>query len=108
MIDPSLRDAAIRAQGADPNTAAILFDVVLGFGSHDDPARELARALSDAQAAARAQGRTLALIGHVCGTDGDPQDKAAQVRQLEAVGALIVGSNVEAALLAAHLAAQRA
>jgi succinyl-CoA synthetase alpha subunit len=108
MIDPSLRDAAVRTQGADPNTAAILFDVVLGFGSHDDPARGLAQALVDAQTAARAQGRTLALIGHVCGTDGDPQDKAAQVRQLEAVGALIVGSNVEAALLAAHLAAQRA
>ena len=108
MIDPSLRDAAVRAQGADPNTAAILFDVVLGFGSHDDPARGLAQALADAQSVARAQGRTLALIGHVCGTDEDPQDKAAQVRQLEAVGALVVGSNVEAALLAAHLAAQRA
>ncbi|HEY6512579.1 MAG TPA: acyl-CoA synthetase FdrA [Burkholderiaceae bacterium] len=108
MIDPSLRDAAIRAQGADPDTAVILFDVVLGFGSHDDPAHGLAAALADAQREARAQGRTLALIGHVCGTDGDPQDKAAQVRQLEAVGALIVGSNVEAAWLAAHLAAQRA
>jgi len=108
MIDPSLRDAAVRTQGADPNTAAILFDVVLGFGSHDDPARGLASALTDAQREAHAQGRTLALIGHVCGTDGDPQNKAAQVRQLEAVGALIVGSNVEAALLAAHLAAQRA
>jgi hypothetical protein len=46
---------------------------------------------------AQAAGRTLALIGHVCGTDGDPQDKAAQVRQLEGAGALIVGSNVEAA-----------
>jgi succinyl-CoA synthetase alpha subunit len=108
MIDPSLRDAAVRAQGADPNTAAILFDVVLGFGSHDDPARGLAQALADAQTAAHAQGRTLALVGHVCGTDGDPQDKAAQVRQLEAVGAVIVGSNVEAALLAAHLAERRA
>jgi FdrA protein len=64
--------------------------------------------LADAQSVARTQGRTLALIGHVCGTDEDPQDKAAQVRQLEAVGALIVASNVEAALLAAHLAAQRA
>jgi FdrA protein len=108
MIDPSLRDAAVRTQGADPNTAAILFDVVLGFGSHDDPARGLSQALADAQRKARAQGRMLALIGHVCGTDGDPQDKAAQVQQLEAVGALIVGSNVEAALLAAHLAVQRA
>jgi hypothetical protein len=108
MIDPTLRDAAIRTQGADPNTAVILFDVVLGFGSHDDPARGLAQALADAQSAARAQGRTLALIGHVCGTDGDPQDKAAQVSQLQAVGALIVDSNVEAALLAAHLAERRA
>ena len=104
MIDPTLRDAAVRAQGADPNVAVILFDVVLGFGSHDDPARGLAQALVDAQGAARSQGRTLALIGHVCGTDGDPQDKAAQVRQLEAAGAIIVGSNVEAALLAALVA----
>lgn len=104
MIDPSLRDAAVRIQGADPHTAAILFDLVLGFGSHNDPARGLALALADAQRQARASGRTLALIGHVCGTDGDPQDKAAQVRQLEDAGALIVGSNIEAAQLAAHLA----
>ena len=108
MIDPTLRDAAVRAQGADPHTAAILFDVVLGYGSHDDPAGGLAQALADAQREARAQGRTLALIGHVCGTDGDPQDRAAQVRALEAAGAIVVGSNVEAALLAAHLAARRA
>jgi hypothetical protein len=108
MIDPSLRDAAVRAQGADPQTAAILFDVVLGFGAHANPALGLAQALADAQRAARAEGRTLALIGHVCGTDGDPQDKAAQVRALEGAGALIVGSNVEAAQLAAELAAQLA
>ena len=87
MIDPSLRDAAVRTRAPTRTTAAILFDVVLGFGSHDDPARGLAQALADAQREARAQGRTLALIGHVCGTDGDPQDKAAQVRQLEAAGA---------------------
>jgi len=108
MIDPSLRDAAVRAQGADPQTAAILFDVVLGFGSHDDPAAGLAQALTDAQRQARAQGRMLALIGHVCGTDGDPQDKAGQIRQLEAAGAVVVGSNFEAAMLAAHLAAHLA
>ncbi len=108
MIDPLLRDAAVREQGADAQTAAILFDVVLGFGSHEDPARGLAQALVDAAREARPQGRALALIGHVCGTDGDPQDKAAQVRQLEAAGALIVGSNVEAAALAAHLATRLA
>jgi succinyl-CoA synthetase alpha subunit len=108
MIDPSLRDAAVLEHGADARTAAILFDVVLGFGAHDDPARGLAQALAAAQRSAQAQGRTLALIGHVCGTDGDPQDRAAQVRQLQDVGAIIVGSNVEAAWLAADLAARRA
>ena len=105
MIDPAQRDALVRAQGADAQTAVILFDVVLGFGSHDNPGQSLALALADAQRDASAQGRTLALIGHVCGTDDDPQDKASQVRQLQAVGAVIAGSNVEAAWLAAHLAA---
>jgi succinyl-CoA synthetase alpha subunit len=108
MIDPTLRDAAVRAQGADPHTAAILFDVVLGYGSHGNPAGGLAQALAEAQREAGAHGRALALIGHVCGTDGDPQDRAAQVRLLEAAGAIIAGSNVEAAWLAAHLAARRA
>jgi succinyl-CoA synthetase alpha subunit len=102
MIDPSVRDALVRAQGADAQVAMILFDVVLGYGSHADPSASLAAALCDAQAQARAQGRTLLAIGHVCGTDGDPQDKATQVRQLQDAGALIVGSNIEAALLAAH------
>jgi len=106
MIDPSLRDATVRTHAADPQTAAILFDVVLGFGAHENPARGLAQALAESQRAARQEGRTLALIGHVCGTDGDPQDKAAQVRALEAAGAVIVGSNVEAAQLAADLAVE--
>jgi len=108
MIDPTLRNAMIRAQGRDPSTAAILFDVVLGFGSHADPAAELAEALADTAGVARAAGRTLALIGHVCGTDGDAQNKEVQVATLEAAGAIIVDSNVEAAALAAHLAQRRA
>jgi succinyl-CoA synthetase alpha subunit len=107
MIDPSLRNEMIRAQGADASVAAILFDVVLGYGAHADPAQDLASALQAAASQARAQGRTIALIGHVCGTDGDPQDKAKQVATLEAAGATIAASNVEAALLAADLAARR-
>jgi pyridoxine/pyridoxamine 5'-phosphate oxidase len=100
-----LRNAAVRTQAADPATAAIVVDVVLGYGSHADPAGALAEALSAAQREARAQGRALALIAHVCGTDGDPQDRAAQIRQLDAAGAIVAGSNFEAAVLAAELAA---
>jgi succinyl-CoA synthetase alpha subunit len=108
MIDPSLRDAAVREAGADATVAAILFDVVLGYGAHPDPAGSLALALAQARRDAQAQGRTLALIGHVCGTDRDPQDKSAQVRALQSAGALVVDSNIEAALLAAHVARRRA
>jgi len=104
MIDPSERNAMVRAQGTEPQTAAIVFDVVLGYGAHADPAAPLAEALVDAQRLAAAGGRSLALIGHVCGTDGDPQGKAMQVQQLERAGAVIVGSNIEAAALAAQLA----
>ena len=104
MIDPSLRNAAIRDAGRDPALAVLLFDVVLGFGSHPSPADELAAALRDAQRAAASAGRGLVAIGHVCGTDGDPQDRDAQRRALESVGAIVVDSNIEAARLAADAA----
>jgi succinyl-CoA synthetase alpha subunit len=108
MIDPALRNEMLRAQGEDASVAALLFDVVLGFGAHSDPAHDLTLALDAARSRARSQGRSLALIGHVCGTDGDPQGKAAQVARLEAAGALVAGSNIEAAQLAARLARSRA
>jgi FdrA protein len=107
MIDPAQRNAAIRAHAADPTVAVLLFDVVLGFGAHLDPAAELAAALRDARAAATAQQRTLALIGHVCGTDGDPQDRSRQQETLTSAGAIIAASNIEAAALAAEVAVQR-
>jgi len=107
MIDPSLRNDAIRAQGTDPNVAALLFDVVLGYGSHENPAGDLSRALREAAALASGMGRSIALIGHVCGTDGDPQNRAEQAAQLRAAGAMLATSNIEAATLAAHLAARR-
>jgi hypothetical protein len=108
MIDPGPRNAAVRAAARDPRIAAILFDVVLGYGAHPDPAEELAQALIGAQREAGAAGRKLVAIGHVCGTDDDPQVKAGQVRKLAAAGALVADSNIHAATLAARLAARLA
>jgi hypothetical protein len=53
MIDPMLRDAAVRAQAADAQPAVILFDVVLD-SARTDPASGLAQALADAGREARA------------------------------------------------------
>lgn len=104
MIDPSLRNRAIREAAGDPAIAILLFDLVLGYGSHPSPADDLADALRDAQRAAALQGRKVVSIGHVCGTDGDPQDRAAQIRTLASAGAIVADSNIEAASTAAQLA----
>ena len=108
MIDPSQRNAAFRLHASDAATAVLLFDVVLGYGAHPDPTRELAESLRDAVAAAKAEGRTLVLIGHVCGTDADPQDKPRQVAALEDTGVIVADSNFHAASLAAEIAAKLA
>jgi succinyl-CoA synthetase alpha subunit len=104
MIDPAQRNAALVEHAADPATAALLFDVVLGFGAHPDPADDLAKALVEARALAAKHGRPLALIGHVCGTDRDPQDKRRQLDLLARAGVVVAESNVQAASLAAELA----
>ena len=107
MIDPSLRDARIRDEAADPATAVVLFDVVLGYGSSDDPTAGLLPAIGAAKAGAKAAGRTVAFIGHVCGTDADPQNRAKVVAGLKAAGVIVASSNAEAATWSASIISER-
>jgi FdrA protein len=101
MIDFRLRNEQIVAAAADPATAVILLDVVLGYGSHADPAGALGPALERAQQVAAEVGRGLLLIGSVCGTPADPQNLTRQEEQLAAAGLLLAPSNAQAARLAA-------
>jgi FdrA protein len=94
MIDPSLRVERLAREAADPGVGALLLDVVLGHGSHPDPAAALAPAISEALAR-RASGLTV--VVSLCGTAGDPQDLAAQRAQLERAGAFVVRGNAAAA-----------
>jgi hypothetical protein len=107
MIDPSLRDARIRDEVADPSTAVVLFDVVLGYGASDDPTAGLLGVIGAAKAKATAAGRTVAFIGYVCGTDLDPQDRNQVVAGLKAAGVLVASSNAEAATWSAAIIAER-
>jgi FdrA protein len=107
MIDPSLRDARVRDEIADPATAVVLFEVVLGYGSADDPAARLVEVIRTAGEKALAEGRRVALIASVCGTDRDPQDRAAVVAALESVGVFVASSNAEAASWSASIVSDR-
>jgi FdrA protein len=107
MIDPELRNARLLSEGRDPATAVLLFDIVLGYGASVDPCATLLPVLNTLQQEAAREQRTLLLIAHVCGTEGDPQDRQQQTEHLHQAGVLVAGSNIEAARLAAFVAQQR-
>ncbi len=97
MMDNDLRVRRIAKEAADPETAVILLDVVLGYGAHADPASELAPAIAAAIQTAKEAGRHLEVVAVVSGTDEDPQDMAAQIEALEQAGARVETSNDQAA-----------
>jgi FdrA protein len=84
MIDNDLRLRRLRQEAADPGTAVVLLDVVLGAGAHPDPASELAPAIADALVRA---GLTVIVV--LVGTDEDPQGFESQAERLRASGALV-------------------
>jgi FdrA protein len=89
MLDNDLRIRRLHAEAADPKTGLLLLDVVLGDGSHPDPASELAPAIRQAIATATDAGRQLPVVAVVIGTDADPQGLDSQIEQLSAAGVLV-------------------
>lgn len=99
MIDPRLRNERIVAAARDPETAVVLLDIVLGYGSHADPAGALLPALAEAG--------SVVVVGSVCGTANDPQGLARQTATLREAGVIVAPSNAQAARLAALIARAR-
>ncbi len=108
MIDHRLRNERILKEAADPQVAVILLDIVLGYGSHPDPAGELAPVLHQAADVAKKAGRQLAVIGFVCGTASDPQGLSKQEDTLRGAGMILAESNAQAVRMAAAVVAGRA
>lgn len=108
MIDHRLRNERILKEAADPQVAVILLDIVLGYGSHPDPAGELAPVLHQAADVARKAGRQLAVIGFVCGTASDPQGLSKQEDTLRGAGMILAESNAQAVRMAAAVVAGQA
>ncbi len=105
MIDHRLRNERIAIEARDPQTAVLLLDVVLGYGSHRDPAAAMAPAVAAAIAQAAEAGRRLAVVGFVCGTEADPQDLKRQQAALTEAGMILTMTNAQAVRLAARIAA---
>jgi hypothetical protein len=107
MIDFAARTERLLAEARDPSVAAIVLDVVLGYGANADPAGELAPAVHAARTAAAREGRDLVVLGFICGTEGDPQGLEAQAATLRAAGVVLAPTSTAAARAAARLVAGR-
>lgn len=103
MIEPELRTDHILRAAARDDVGVVLLDIVLGHGSHADPAGTAAAAVTDAREIARREGRELRFVASVTGTEGDPQGLSGQVATAEAAGIEIFPSNASAVRAAIRL-----
>ncbi len=106
MLDGTLRREWILKAANHPSTAVILLDVVLGYGAHPDPVGELLPAIQQGTRLAQAAGRHVTVVASVCGTEQDPQRRAAQIDALQVHGVIVMPSNAQAARLVAGIAAR--
>ena len=114
MIDNDLRVRRMKQEAADPEVGMILFDVVLGEGSHLDPAGELVPVIKEIRDSRLEIGGRVApndfggayrdhqldgeleFVAIVIGTDDDPQNLRSQVSALEEAGVKVFRTATEA------------
>jgi FdrA protein len=99
MIDPTLRLEHLARAAADPDTAVVLLDVVLGHGAEPDPGALLAPAVTEIDKP---------VVVAVVGTAADPQGLDRQVRVLAEAGAEVHLSNARATRRAVELTLEAA
>ncbi|MBA4311163.1 MAG: FdrA family protein [Chlorobiaceae bacterium] len=103
MIDYSTRNKRILAEAENPETAVILLDIVLGYGSNMNPLAEIIPIIKEVKEITTQQKRYLPIVCSVTGTDKDPQNRTALVTALEAEGMKVMESNAAASRLAVSI-----
>jgi FdrA protein len=101
MIDPAARKEIMQAEAFGGDIAAVLLDVVIGYGSHPDPAGEIAPTCADIVAGGSA------VVAYVLGARADRQGFDRQRRTLTEAGAIVTASAAQAARVAAAIAARQ-
>jgi FdrA protein len=99
MIDPAARLEHLAGVAEESDVAVILMDVVLGHGSHADPASELVPPL----AAIASRENAPVIVVYVCGTQGDPQGFDRQGQAFRDAGCIVAPTGARAALAAAAI-----
>jgi FdrA protein len=101
MIDPASRKEIMQAEAFGGDIAAVLLDVVIGYGAHRDPAGEIAGTCADIVASGAA------VVAYVLGARDDQQGFERQRQTLQDAGAIVTASAAQAARVAAAIAARQ-
>ncbi|GAU77093.1 acyl-CoA synthetase FdrA [Fusibacter sp. 3D3] len=92
MIDPSTRTDRFKTD-IDETVAVVLMDVVIGYGSHENPALEAAQSVNALRAS---YDEKFVVVASITGTEGDPQILSVSKATLEQEGILVLPSNAQA------------
>ena len=106
MIDFTVRSQRLIQEAQDAQTAAILLDIVLGYGAHPDPSGAILPAILEGKRLAEKRGDYLCCVASICGTRGDPQDLEKQREKLEENGVVVMPTAARAARFAALVTAR--
>jgi succinyl-CoA synthetase alpha subunit len=96
MIDPTIRQEHIKKACAQEEIGLILIDVILGYGSSDNPAKSVVDCLQK-----RKDGLPI-IIASVTGTETDPQRRSKQIKILEEAGIIVAQSSTHGAYITAE------
>jgi succinyl-CoA synthetase alpha subunit len=107
MIDYSMRNKRILAEAENLETAVILLDIVLGYGSNMNPLAEIIPVIKEVKKMTARQKRYLPIICSVTGTDKDPQNRTAVISALQAEHVKVMESNAAASRLAVYIVSKK-
>ncbi|HUK51176.1 MAG TPA: hypothetical protein VLV18_09070 [Terriglobales bacterium] len=104
MIDPTVRQLRLVEEAKHQDVAVVMMDIMLGYGSHHDPAGAMLGAIAEAKRIARVNGRALPILAHVCGTEQDPQPLSQQTKKLEEADVHVFPTNAMMTIAGALIA----
>ena len=106
MIDPSVRTDALLEIADKMPVEILLADVVLGFGSHPDPAGAFAQAFEEVKRR-QGNGKAPVCIATVTGTEEDVQVRSRQIEKLRQAGIVVADNTRQAVTAAARIVRSR-
>ncbi|MBN4050771.1 MAG: FdrA family protein [Alkaliphilus sp.] len=104
MIEPSIRNERLIKEIRDEDVLVILMDCVLGYGSHENPAGEIANTLNLAKKdMTNEENDSPIIVVSIIGTNKDPQNLKESIIDLENAGAIVVFSTAQATRIVAEI-----